>query len=504
MDDQKEKKNAMPDAAPENEAAKAEEQAIHDEMEDLAKVFQEELDRAKAEAAEVANTVPEEPEILIQGLDDLPDPAEEIQAQEDEETEKEPCACCGEHPAGTHNDPNSPYCETCDTGLRHYPFDFVNILLVLAVLCFVFYGGYVFADHTQVFSEVHKADTLARQNKLYSALDAYSTAANTMVNQHINGEMVYKREILLAYRLGGINIMQDPAENIKSWEMSLPHFRSLRLALDDAEAFLATTDAANAILAPYDTTKAEDIPYDDLIAQLDALKDQTITTTEAASDTDTESETTTAASGYTPKAEKYSAAMLAFFKYQTALICEKDMETQLAFAEEIREYGPQYPWLYGAILGDLYARSGKDVEPICQLLEAENAEDDTPALLRAIVKRMNGDYDGAIAICEEKLEAQSSISSEFYRQEGLCYLAKGDYETAYSRVNEGFQNTTYPSMQYCNTLALCAAAAGQTDAYDEIDELFQSSGYTISAEVSGYKNGTVTLESILLEGDFDV
>ena len=133
---------------------------------------------------------------------------------------------------------------------------------------------------------MHKADSLAKQNKLYSALDAYSTAANTMVNQHINGELVYKREILVAYRLGGINMMQEPAENIKSWEMALPHFRSLRLALDEAESFLATVDAANAILAPYDTAKAEDIPYDDLIAQLDALKDEAVTetTTEGVTD----------------------------------------------------------------------------------------------------------------------------------------------------------------------------------------------------------------------------
>ena len=83
MDDQKEKKNAAPESNAEPNAAQSEEQAIHDEMEDLAKVFQEELNRAKAEAAEVANTVPEEPEILIQVLDDLPAPTEE--PAEDEE-----------------------------------------------------------------------------------------------------------------------------------------------------------------------------------------------------------------------------------------------------------------------------------------------------------------------------------------------------------------------------------------------------------------------------------
>ena len=97
-------------------------------------------------------------------------------------------------------------------------------------------------------------------------------------------------------------MMQEPAENIKSWEMALPHFRSLRLALDEAESFLATVDAANAILAPYDTAKAADIPYDDLIAQLDALKDEAVTETTTEGVTDLQEETTTTeAAGYTPK-----------------------------------------------------------------------------------------------------------------------------------------------------------------------------------------------------------
>ena len=67
MDERKEKDGALPEA----EQTASESQALHDELEDLAKVFQEELDRAKAEAREVAENGVEEPEILIQGLEDI-------------------------------------------------------------------------------------------------------------------------------------------------------------------------------------------------------------------------------------------------------------------------------------------------------------------------------------------------------------------------------------------------------------------------------------------------
>ncbi len=491
MDDHKEKTNTVPEGG----TGGSGEQALHDELEDLARVFQEELDRAKAEAKAVAENGVEEPEILIQGLDDLPENAAHTESVTEEYIpEEELCECCGENRRGTKKDPNSVFCEECDAGLRRYPFDFINVLLALAVICFVFFGGYVFATHTETFVAVQKADTLWRDNQKYSALDAYASAESVMKSAKINGEMVYKRNIMTAYELGLINTISEPAENIQPWEMRLPHFRSLKNVLDTAYAITETMNAAADIVMPYQTAAASEIPYEELLGKLDALKTQAL----SASETQTDS-----GKGYQPQASEYDVPSILFYQYYLALLCEKDMETQIAVLEEIQADYPDYLWIYGDFLGELYAKTGRDVEPICKAMEKQNAENGAPEMLRAISLRVAGDYDGAIAICDAAIDSENEMVYEIYREKSLCCLLKGTYAEAYTAANLAFQSTS-PSVRTCNTLALCALAAGQTDAFNEVKELLENSGFTLSSEVTDYQNGTRTIESILKEGDLDI
>lgn len=521
MDDQKEKRggtpepdvepNAEPNAEPsaEPQAGSDGEQSLHDELEDLARVFQEELDRAKAQAREDANRTDDAPGILIQSLDDLPDVQREADAEAapKDDTEETLCECCGERPSGTQKDPDSPYCSVCDEGLRHYPFDFLNVLLALVLLVFVFYGGYQFADHTEVFVRTAQADSLAADNELYSALDAYTQAEEAMSSDRINGELVYKRAALTMYKLGYMSNVVELGDAVHSWELQLPHFRAMKTALDRAEQFLATGDAATEILSPYMSMSAQEIPYDDVLAQLEALKTaDPKETTAAAEDTTDEAETMTEAAdtdAYTPQYTGYNTAMVTFYQYYLALISDQPLETQIGFVEEMQSLEPEETWLYATLLGELYAKTGRDIEPICEKMLEVNAEDDTPALLRVIALRTAGDYDAAISQSEAQIEAGNEYAAELYRQIGLCYLLQGDYETAYEKVNEGFQ-TTNPSIQLVNTLALCASAAGEEDAYAEAADLLTSSGYTVSEEVLEYRAGTRTIESIFTEGDLDV
>lgn len=480
---------------PETEAADA--QALHDEMEELAKVFQEELDRAKAEAKEVAENAPVDPEIELSETTPSPTPT----ASETPLSEDELCECCGEKRRGTANNPNSPYCAECDAGLRHYPFDFLNIFFVLVAICFVFYGGYVFADHTETFVAVQKADSLRAAGKLDSALSAYSTAANTMVNSHINGELVYKRAILLAYNTGNIDSMSAPSANIHAWEYSLPHFRSVKKALDSAEEKIVTVRAANSLLLPYESVEPKDIPYDDLLAQLDALKTAAVADTQTDEDTE---ETDADSDAYKPKAERYNSVFLTFYKYYAALMCEKDLDTQIAFMEEIQKDAPDMVWLYAPILAELYAKTGRDIEPICQLMESFNTEDKSPAVARVIQKRIQGNYTEATALCDEALAVSSNLDTEFYRQKALMLLAEGNYKDAYTLMNNAYEESASPSLLTVYTFALCAAAAGEETTYNEIVEMLTGYGYTVPAELTGYKNGSVTLEQILFEGDYDI
>lgn len=512
MDDQKEKRggtpepdvepNAEPSAEPnaEPQAGSDGEQSLHDELEDLARVFQEELDRAKAQAREDANRTDDAPGILIQSLDDLPDVQREADAEAapKDDTEETLCECCGERPSGTQKDPDSPYCSVCDEGLRHYPFDFLNVLLALVLLVFVFYGGYQFADHTEVFVRTAQADSLAADNELYSALDAYTQAEEAMSSDRINGELVYKRAALTMYKLGYMSNVVELGDAVHSWELQLPHFRAMKTALDRAEQFLATGDAATEILSPYMSMSAQEIPYDDVLAQLEALKTAVPEETTAA-----EGEDTTDDGAYEPQYSGYNTAMVAFYQYYLALISDQSLETQLGFLEEIRSLEPEETWIYAALLGELYAKTGRDIEPICTKMLEVNAEDDTPALLRVIALRTAGDYDEAIAQSEAAIADNNVNASELYRQIGLCYLLQGDYETAYEKVSEGFQ-TTNPSIQLINTMALAASAAGEEDAYTQAADLLTNNGYVVSEEVLEYRAGTRTIESIFTEGDLDV
>lgn len=494
MDEHKEKDGALPEA----EQSASESQALHDELEDLAKVFQEELDRAKTQAREVAENGVEEPEILIQGLEDIAErPAHRESVSEERVPKEELCECCGERRRGTVNNPNSLYCDECDAGLRHYPFDWLNVLIALAAVCLVFFGGYMFATHTEGFVAVCKAEEYRRENQKYSALDAYAEALTVLESNKINAENVYKREILVASSLGIVAGIEEPAQHIQAWEMSLPHFYKVKRALQSGAEFTETVTAAEEIIGPYKTTAPEKIPYDDLLAQLEALKT-------AAVPESTENTQSARKKGYQAKAEKYSLSGVLFYQYYLALMSERDLEVQLGFVEEIRETAPEEVWLYGQFLGDLYAKTGRDVEPVCKLLEEANAEDGSPLLIRATALRMQKDYDGAIALCEEQIAKGSDVSDDLYRQIGLCYLLKGEYEAAYTAVNNGFQSSNNPSVQMCNTLALTALAAGQAGAYGEVKSLLENSGFTLSAEVTQYQSGALTVEQILTEGDCDI
>lgn len=494
MDDRKEQENGV---QPENEA-----QALHDELETLAKVFQEELNRAKAEAQDVAENGVPDPEILIQELEELPADAHTSSVSEEVVPQDELCECCGEKRRGTQKYPHSPYCEDCDEGLRRYPFEWLHVVLALVALCVVFFGGYVFANHTDAFVAAAKADKYAREHKLESALEAYVNATDVMKNAGISGELVYNRTLLTLYRLGYVNVLDEFTGEMRPWEFRLPHFYKTKKIVDTSEAMMLTADAASKLVMPYETTPARDIPYDEVLAKLEELKTTEVPVTDT-TDEAQEGTSKASASVYQPKVKSYDAAMVSFYQYYLALLCEKDMETQIGFLEQIQTAAPDCVWLYGAPLGELYAKSGRDIEPLCALMEKTNVQDDTPALLRAITLRRQKDYDGAIALCQERVNAGSSMAYEMYRQQSLCYLLTERYAEAYTAANKAYQSSS-PSIQLCNTVALAALAAGESAAYDEVKSLLEGSGYTLSEEVTGYRDGTISIENILLEGDYDI
>ena len=106
MDENKEKlTGSSPDA-----------ENIKDEMEELAKVFKEELEKAKQEAEE-----------LTEGLENLQvegyNPQTVSLGEKTTIADDELCEYCGERRRGTEKDPDSPYCSECEETLEKYPYD---------------------------------------------------------------------------------------------------------------------------------------------------------------------------------------------------------------------------------------------------------------------------------------------------------------------------------------------------------------------------------------------
>ena len=469
---------------------------VKSEMDELAKTFQRELDKVKEK---VSIEEEDTPEILIQSLEDIP--VKTVPDEPEEIPEEELCECCGEKRRGTYDDPDSHYCNDCDEGLRHYPFDFLKVFLVLIVIALVFYSGYIFASNMSIFVSSKSIDKLVSENKISSALNDYSELANTLVTNKVSAEMIYKREIIIANKIGYVDEIPTLGTNFKKWELNLPHLKKVKDVLQDVEDFTFTAEAIDSILSEYSATDPSGIPYDEVLAKITALETAQIPSTTAESTTLAAGETTTSAPAVSAK--NYNKAMIYYFKAYLAQLCGKDLETQIKFGEQIKNEYPQYVWLYGTMLGNLYCKTGQDVTEICSLIREVNSEDYSADVFEIKSLRIKGEYDAAIEKCEVLIAAGSEVDYELYRNEALCYLAKGDYDSAYTVAAKAYDAYNY-SIEVVDTYALCAAVVGKEDIYTQMQTLLTTNGYDLSDSVTGYKAGTLTLDDILLKGEYDV
>ena len=466
-------------------------EALKKELEELKETFQQELDKATAQAtaanAEAAADEPEKDE------------------EEEELSEDMLCECCGENKRGTKNNSDSHFCPECDKALRHYPFDFLNIIIMIIVIGFSFYACYVFAGNANVYVDALNAQKAEKENMLYTANSDYSTLLETMNDKSIRGEMVYKRAILNLSKIGGYQDMEQYNTSFKNWELNFPHFKSVANAFEDKNAFERTRDACYEIIysnIPENATEPSEVPYDTIITQLEALENQPLEpVTYSEQDVSDGLVTTTAA--YSIEAETYSKAMISYFKFYTAAISEQPAETQISFLEEIKNDYPEMTWLYGPMLGDLYVKAQKDVTDYCAFLKEVNAEDAYADVAMATSLRIQGKYEESLALCKQKVSENDDYTFEYYRQSALSCLALGEYDNACAAAKSAYENYNY-SIQVLDTLALCYAAAGNEDGYSEVEQIFAQNGMTVSDEVKDYKDGKITLDNIIKEGDFDV
>lgn len=504
MDENKEK-----DLIPEEEVELNEDELkLKQEMEELAKTFQEELEKAKAQEAEIAaerEENDEEPDILIQELEEHSNNQKENKAKDKEELkEDELCACCGEKKRGTKENPDSIYCVDCERGLRHYPFDFLNCVIAVVLIVLSLVACVSFAQRVDIFAAVGRADKLAKNKRLYSAATAYESALSTLKEEDINAETVSKRALINDLHTGNLSNIDAYRDAFKTWELKLPALRGAYKVFEFYDSFSLTYQKCNSIWAEdmNGVPEGGEIPYDKIIADIDALQNTNVEkTTEPVTDGDTSTTTTTMPN--VVEVEKYSTVVLNYFKYAVAEYAGKDLDTQASFLENIRTEDKSLAWLYGPYLGNIYTKQGKDTAEITAEMRKLNKEDTSADLIDVISQRIKGDYDGVIQKAQGYIDENDTYAYEFARQQVLCYLVKGDYSKAF----ELFDGTVLyysDSVDACNTYALCALLNNKESEYEDAVAMLTSNGLSIPQDIKDYQEGKVTVNEILTQGDYDV
>ena len=143
-----------------------------DEMDELVRIFKEELSKAQEEAEETDDFDVER--IEVEGYDPKTVSLDEKRrAIVDFDNN---CECCGERPRGTKKNPDSIFCEECEAILEKYPYDWKGLVSVVVILGVLILGVINFAIDTPAFSYMKNGDKNFKANNFYSAVSDYDMA----------------------------------------------------------------------------------------------------------------------------------------------------------------------------------------------------------------------------------------------------------------------------------------------------------------------------------------
>lgn len=497
------KEEVVPDVSEITETQSAEND-LDKELEEIRDCFQQELDKATAEAQE-------EQEETEEGAED----------KTDEENNENLCLCCGEKEKMEGSD----YCEDCYEAMRHYPFKWVYFLAALLMVYVAVLAIGKIGEINTGWVYAYEGDVLAEAGWYAEASEKYQMAQNYLYRSKVEPKLVYLHSLETSFEQGGFNAVNSfptaVATLFEEWELNLPHMKNLKKNYMKAQEMLATIQTVNnEIFSEYSETAVNDLPYDEIIKKISALESRVLhigtdeNGNEIADEPTTESSGTISSSNavYFKRNTKYDTAMIQYFKYYFASTCKRPSEEKIGYLESVKANAPEMTWLYANELGMEYAQNGDKEKALeCADKIYEHSETDVVSYyIRALVaKNIDKDYDAAIEYCEQG--NGYSENYEFYRQIALNYLLKGDYEKAQENAQTAYE--TGEDLTAINTLAFCAVANKDNDKFNELQKLLDeynkqleegSDKYEFMQSVLDLKSGKKTVEQILEKGGYDL
>ncbi len=518
---------------PENEAS------VHDEMEELARIFREELGKAKEEAEKAENEANAEAATDIDALDSGYE-VEGYAVTSGEKTNTEPeemCECCGERPRGTDRDPNSPFCKECAAIMEKYPYDLKGILMLIAVIGALILSLVTFIQITPVFTNVYRGNADYNDKKLYSSLAHYSEAESYIIDNEISLDFknLRRNEILLFYEFGADEWVEKNFGNpailcaltLIEKTYGTENIRDKKVA----EIFNAITETrANILmLGSYEEEIENDSDYEKLIAKFESLIGKKIYISDVNNMDSTtvfdEMNETLKPSGK-ETVITYDEGWIRFYQYVLAESQKKteDMALYLEKASAVSTGYEEYSDLFFARFC-LDNKNYSQAETVIKRMGENNSESVVyHALLSKLYRQRDKNYSAAKEVCLTGLE-KSAASYKSYDlvafagsylsiEKSLNFIMLKDYESAYSSAEEAvsYQNDFYGSTgPYArDLLAILALATNNTEKYDELAKTVAASveengkEYDFSSYVYDYKDNKISLEEIVSSGYFDM
>ena len=499
---------------------------IHEEMEELARVFKEELDKAKKEAE--SDSI--EPEALeVEGYNPQ---NVSVEKKKSVSLELELCEYCGEHPRGTEKNPHSPYCERCESVLEKYPYSAGGILVGIFTLCITLGAILFFALNVTAFKAAKEGDKALEEGRLYTALEKYSyaivhsdlknlygnkdskrTEGKTCYNLHAKSAMTYFKLVSMNSAITQID------EYIPDSVLKLPTFKKLNdEVLTQSEIMQASAIVAQQHLAKYPNVTLEN--YDKIINELEGLVGKKVYIKNGEYHDETEKD-------FTPDGTETvyicDEGWIRMYQYAAAQQVGKDQKTVAEYLQKCAD-SSDYMWtLVSSLLASTYAGTGeyKKAEDIVTKMKENNSESPEWYMVESLLYRYRDkDYAAAQQICDQGLKMLSDLpNGELYlsqygymlqTQKTLNYIMQDDIESAYDTISVTFEETSLSgglTIQTRDLYAMLAYANGDTEVFEGLEQEIQlygddSIGFT--SDVTDFKEGKITLKEIAESGRYDL
>lgn len=484
---------------------------LENELEDIAKVFKQELKKASDEISNQDDTGNDNSEDLS-GSDEKLNPNEAESLDENmpaqDIPEEDLCLCCGERARDYEISPDYEYCSDCREAMKNHPIPIWSRLVFVLTILFSFFALGYFILIFEPFAVSVSADTALKQGKIDTALATYDSAisAYKALEQELNSGAAQTSQTALI----NINPRFIAAKFLDTLFMSgyindIPTFALEYFPGSQLDSFInykaaktynisnelsSAMQSAYGVINEYSELPPEEIPYSEVIEKLDELATQW-----------QEDEYTV-----------YRDIALNIYRYYIAYLSDKDLDTQILPLEEIRTAKPDFYWVYGYNLALSYAKSGNTQKALDLVDEIKkfNTEDNTPYSVEACAHRVNRDYDKAIEAANKGLELSDAYFQELKRQKAIAYLLKGEEDNAYDLMREiydlyienGYEG--YLAGEIGDTFAIAALESGNNDALDELKSVYVQNSIEFGNVLKAYLNGEIVVEQIFLEGKADV